>query len=87
VTAILLPMFAAAIWGIFRVPNDPGPAPVAVPGWLRLILEVLFFGSAVFGLYFAGYPTWSALFGIIFLILYVVSYDRVKWLMQQKTVH
>jgi len=83
IPAILLPLFAAAIWGVFRVPNDPGPAPVAVPGWLRLVIELLFFSSATVGLYFAGFASWSALFGILFFLLYAVSYDRVLWLIKQ----
>jgi len=86
VPAILLPLIAASIWGIFRVPNDPGPAPIAVSGWLRLMIELLFFSSATLGLYFAGYPTWSALFGIFFILLYAVSYDRVLWLVNKKNL-
>ena len=41
---------AAAAWGIFAVPGDPsrsGHAPVVVPGWLRLFLELtVFLGGA-----------------------------------------
>lgn len=33
---------AAALWGTFRVPDDPGSAPVAVPGIVRLLLEAAF---------------------------------------------
>ena len=84
VPAILLPLFAATIWGVFRVPNDPGPAPVVVPGWLRLIIELLFFSSATLGLNLAGFTTLSVLFGSIFLLLYAVSYDRILWLLNHK---
>jgi len=82
--AILLPLIAAAVWGTFRVPNDPGHAPVVVRGWLRLIIEILFFGSAVLCLNLAGFTTLSVLFGSIFLLLYAVSYDRILWLLNHK---
>lgn len=37
--AVGLPVLAAVLWGTFRVPGDPGDAPVAVPGTLRLALD------------------------------------------------
>ncbi len=39
VLGVLLPLLAAAAWGTFKVPNDPGKAPVAVRGPVRLLLE------------------------------------------------
>ena len=47
VTAIGLPVAAAVMWGVFRIPNDPKAAPVAVPGVVRLALEWGLFGFAV----------------------------------------
>ncbi|MCI0714312.1 MAG: YrdB family protein, partial [Chloroflexi bacterium] len=41
VLTIGLPLVAAAMWGVFRVPGDPKDAPVAIPGWLRLVLEAV----------------------------------------------
>lgn len=49
--AIGLPVLAAALWGTFRVPDDPGKAPVAIPGYLRLLLEASYFNGAVGALY------------------------------------
>ncbi len=43
--AIGLPLLTATLWGIFRIPNDPNPAPVEVPGIVRLAYELLLFGS------------------------------------------
>lgn len=46
---ILAPLFGVLIWGTFAVPDDPirsGKAPVPVPGWLRLVLELGIFGLA-----------------------------------------
>ena len=74
---IFLPLAAAAIWGVFRVPNDPGPAPVAVTGIIRLLIEALFFGSALWMLKDMGA---NKLFWYLLLILilhYIASYDRV----------
>jgi hypothetical protein len=54
VLGVLLPLLAATVWGTFRVPNDPGKAPVAVRGPVRLLLEAAFFGLAVAALSSAG---------------------------------
>jgi hypothetical protein len=72
-----LPLLAAALWGTFRIPNDPGKAPIPVPGLVRLLLEALFFGGAVWGLSAAGRPGWALTFGAIVLVHYVLSYDRL----------
>jgi hypothetical protein len=72
-----LPLVAAALWGIFRVPDDPGPAPVAVPGRVRLLYEALFFGSAVALLADAGQPAAAGILAALLLIHYAASYKRV----------
>ena len=46
---ILIPLLAATIWGVFNVKGDPsrsGKAPVSVPGLVRLLIELVFFGCA-----------------------------------------
>lgn len=82
--AIGLPLAFATAWGIFRVPNDPGPAPVAVPGGVRLLLEVVFFGVAVWSLYAAGRENWALVFGILLLVHYALSYDRILWMIKRE---
>jgi hypothetical protein len=82
--AAILPLIAAFLWGTFRVPNDPGPAPIAIPGMLRLLLEVLFFGAAAILLYLSGLPKAAIPFATVFVLLYTASYDRVIWLFNQK---
>lgn len=77
-----LPLLAAILWGTFRVPNDPGKASVPVPGLVRLLLEALFFGGAVWGLYAAGRPDRALAFGAIILVHYVISYDRLRRLVK-----
>jgi hypothetical protein len=72
-----LPIFAAAIWGIFRVPGFPGDAPIAVPGIVRLLVEAAVLGSATWALYAADRPNWALIFGGVVLFHYGASYDYV----------
>lgn len=83
VLAIGYPLFAAAIWGIFRVPNDGGAPVVRVPGAVRLLIEVMYFGFATWGLFDSGATTTGWIFGGITLFHYIVSYDRIIWLVKQ----
>lgn len=80
VLALVLPVAAAALWGTFRVPDDPGPAPVAVPGPVRLALELSLFGLATAAL-FALSALVGLLFGAHVAIHYVVDAGRVRWLL------
>ncbi|MCA9936730.1 MAG: YrdB family protein [Ardenticatenaceae bacterium] len=84
--AIGLPVVTAVLWATFAVPNDPsrsGKAPVPVPGLLRLLLELLVFGTAVAALYSAGARLPGLLLGGITAIHYGLSVDRLKWLIRQ----
>jgi hypothetical protein len=86
VLAFGIPVIAAAIWVTFAVPNDPsrsGKAPVSVSGILRLILELIFFSFATWTIYSAGATTLSWVFGIVILAHYILSYDRLHWLIKQ----
>lgn len=80
------PLLAAFLWGTFRVPEDAsanGKAPVPIPGPLRLLLELVIFGFAVWGLSSAGAVPAAWIFGGITLIHYLVSYDRIAWLLRK----
>lgn len=86
ILVIGLPILAAFLWGTFRKPGDTsasGKAPVPVPGWSRLLLEAALFGFGAWGLFDAEAATagWI-LFGITF-VHYLVSYDRVAWLLKR----
>lgn len=88
VLALGVPVFAAALWGIFTVPNDPsrsGKSPVPVPGIVRLIYEIVFFGFATWSLFNTGSATLSLAFGVVVIIHYILSYDRVQWLVATKS--
>lgn len=84
VWAIGLVLLTASAWGIFRVDDYPGKAPVRVPGVVRLLLEILYFGAAVWLLIAAGFRTLGIIFGVITLLHYVASYDQVRWLLTER---
>ncbi len=81
----LIPVIAAVLWGTFNVKGDPsrsGKAPVPVPGWVRLTLELVFFGGSALALADVQ-PTAGIGFGAIVIIHYLFSIDRIKWLLNQ----
>jgi hypothetical protein len=77
-----LPLLAAVLWGTFRVPGHPGPAPVAIPGLVRLLLEAVVFGGGIWAFYAAGRESWALAFAVIVLLHYLLSYDYVTELMK-----
>ena len=86
VLAVAIPIIVAVVWGTFAVPNDPsrsGAAPIAVPGLLRLVIELAVFVLAIWMLYDMGYIWLSWTMGIMVAIHYITSYDRIQWLIAQ----
>jgi hypothetical protein len=84
--AICLPLLAAFVWGTFRVPADAsanGKAPVRVPGIVRLSIEIVFFGFATWALFNAGTKTSAVILGGVTLFHYIISYDRIVWLLKR----
>ena len=81
--ALGLPLLAAVIWGTFRVPGDGGAPRVRVPGILRLVIEAVFFGFATWSLFDSGSNALAWMFGGITLLHYIISYDRITWLVKQ----
>ena len=84
--AIGLPLLAAFVWGTFRVPADASAnskAPVRVPGIVRLLIEIIFFGFATWAFFNAGAITPAAILGGLTLFHYIISYDRIGWLLKQ----
>ncbi len=77
-----LPLAAAVLWGVLRVPNDPGAAIIAVPGWLRLLIEWAVLGTAIAMLFAAGQPMWAALFLVAVVVDYAIMYERVLRLLR-----
>jgi hypothetical protein len=86
VLAFGIPVIAAVLWGVFAAPNDPsrsGEALISTPGVLRLALELIFFAFAAWSLYSIGAVKASWIFGIVTLMHYILSYDRLYWLIKQ----
>ncbi|MBS0028980.1 YrdB family protein [Chitinophaga sp. 22321] len=84
VLAVGFPLAAATLWGVFRIPNDPKPAPVAIPGTARLLLEWILFGLAVYGLREIGRPEAGLWMAIVVIVHYAVSYDRTFVMLRNK---
>lgn len=85
--AILAPLVFALLWGIFAVRGDPsrsGKTVIDVPGPVRLFLELILFSFSVLALYYSGYSALSFAFGAMVVLHYIISYDRVLWLMKKK---
>ena len=59
------------------MPGDGGPPVVAVPGWVRLLIEAAVFGGATAALIAAGRTTLGVVFGVIVVLHYAISYDRI----------
>ena len=82
----LVPIAAAVLWGTFAVANDPsrsGAAPIAVSGIVRLSIEAGMFIFAAWALNDAEFPRASWVLGVVVVIHYVTSYDRIPWLIRQ----
>jgi hypothetical protein len=64
------PLVAAIVWGVFVAPR----APVALPGFVVLLLQVLVFGSAAAGLIATGHRTLALAFAVVVVINAVLMY-------------
>jgi len=84
VAAAAFPVIAATLWGVFRIQNDPKPAPVEIPGVLRLVLELGLFGWATWALYDLGHQELGLAMAIVLLLHYLISYDRTWVMLQNK---
>jgi hypothetical protein len=85
VAVVALPLLAMALWGTFRVPDDPVPTPpVAVPGRVRLALELALFAAAVAAYLAAGARTFGWSFAALLALHYALSYDRIAWLLRRR---
>lgn len=84
VFAALFPLVAVLAWATFNVPGDrsrSGAARVPVPGLVRLLVELDVFAAAVIVVWFAN-PTFSVVLLTFVSIHYLMSIDRIKWLLR-----
>jgi len=82
----LVPLALAGVWGTFAVPDDPsrsGHAPIPVPGIVRLAVELAVFSFGVWALYSLGHPVPGVILGVLVVVHYSLSYDRITWLVRQ----
>jgi hypothetical protein len=67
---ISVPLVAAVVWGVFVAPR----APVALPGIVVLLLQVLVFGSAAAGLIATGHRALALAFAVVVVINSILMY-------------
>lgn len=85
--AILFPLIFSVLWGVFAVQDDPsrsGKTVVSTPGIIRLFLELVLFGSAIWMQLDLQYPKLALVCWIAVGVHYISSYDRIIWLVKQK---
>lgn len=70
-------MIVAAVWGVFRVPNDGGAPVVTVPGPVRLLIEAVVFIGAILALAAANQPTTALILAVVVGIDYIGLRERV----------
>jgi hypothetical protein len=64
------PLVAAVVWGVFVAPR----APVELPGFVVLLLQVLVFGSAAAGRVATAHRTLALAFGVLVVINAILMY-------------
>ena len=67
------------------MPNDPsrsGAAPIKVSGIIRLAIELAIFILSIWALYDLEYYRLSWFLGVLVTAHYLVSYDRIIWLLK-----
>lgn len=87
VYAIVLPLIMAAVWGVFRPYNEMGlgqKAPVPVSGRVRLTIEAVFFGFAVWTLFDRGQAATGLAILAALVLHYLLSIDRIAWLWNEE---
>ena len=81
----LVPITAAAVWGVFNVLNDPsrsGAAPIEVNGWTRLAIEFLILGAGAAAFALAGRREIGIVLVVLVACHYAASTSRIEWLVQ-----
>ncbi len=84
VLGIGLPLLLGVIWGVFAVPDDPsrsGQTVIATSGIIRLAIELGIFTIACVAIYHQWQQKFSYAFAIIIIFHYLISYDRIIWLL------
>lgn len=78
---------AAAMWGVFAVPDDPsrsGKAPVPVHGWLRLLIELAVFLGGAAAWLVAGHAAVALPLVVLLAVHHLAALPRLRWLVMQR---
>ena len=81
---VAFPVIAAALWGVFSVPGDPGRNPKSVvptPGPIRLALEIALLGGGCVALWVVGQPVLALCVTALNVLHLVFAGSRTKWLL------
>ena len=85
IAVVVVPVVAAVVWGVFNVRDDPsrsGAAPVEVDGVVRLLLELVILGGGATAVAFTVGPALGIVFAVAIVGHYLLSGDRVAWLVR-----
>lgn len=88
VVVVSVPVVAATAWATFNVVDDPsrsGRAPVEVPGFVRLVIELVVLGAGAIGLGVGGLPVPAVIVAAMTALHYAFSLNRVRWLLGSGT--
>lgn len=80
---IVVPVAAAAVWGVFNVLDDPsrsGNAPIEVGGWTRLVIEFAILGGGAAAVGLAGRIDLGIALAVMVALHYGASTSRLEWL-------
>lgn len=86
IAVVALPLIAATAWGVFNVVGDPsrsGNAPIEVPGWARLSLELLILGGGAAALAASGQRGLGIVLALLMVAQYATSLPRLRWLLDR----
>jgi hypothetical protein len=85
--SIGIPFVVAALWGVFAVPGDrsrSGRAVVPIPGWLRILLELVILYGAAWALFVIDQSPLALTLGAVVTLHYMLSLDRLGWLVSKR---
>ncbi len=85
--SIALPVAGAAMWATLRVPGDAsadGGAPIAVPGPVRLLLEVGLLLGAAIAVGAVGQPSAGIALATAFAVHSAATTSRIRWLIARR---
>jgi hypothetical protein len=83
--AILVPLLLALVWVVFTPADEPGRKRrtiVPIPGWGRLLLEIVLFIFALFCFVALGQSILALALVMALLLHFFWSAERVVWLIR-----